>query len=412
MFFRLISSFVGVLVVCPPSALAIDFNIDTPAPAGATPTGPRMDRNSSIESDTGKDENDELGNAGKEDADELSAGLPDSQDGGFAPENNIMVQLPPLPDAFRPRIYETESFPVPVCLDSNVTFWKRIYRDTDVNQALVHDREDLSRIFARVDLPSSPRERKLAIAKAKDYYEQRLQRLAAKIGASTAGQALRFDPVETELLAAFRPADRNNQAIFAASTRLRFQSGLKTRFEGGVRRSLELLPSISAILESAGVPRDIVHLPHVESSYVRTARSKVGAVGLWQIMPETMRLLKGRSAVSRRMDPIISTQAAAKLLQMNYRQLGSWPLALTAYNHGTAGVSRAVRTTGSRDLCTIIERYQSRSFRFASSNFYAQFLAARHVALDKYRDLSVSSSHGRILRPLLAHAQREKTSTE
>jgi membrane-bound lytic murein transglycosylase D len=112
------------------------------------------------------------------------------------------------------------------------------------------------------------------------------------------------------------------------------------------------------------------------------------------------------------MDPIISTQAAAKLLQMNYRQLGSWPLALTAYNHGTAGVSRAVRATGSRDLCTIIERYQSRSFRFASSNFYAQFLAARHVALDKYRDLSVSSSHGRILRPLLAHAQREKTSTE
>ncbi len=412
MFFRLISSFVGVLVVCPPSALAIDFSIDISAPAGAGPAGPRMERNSTIEGDAGQDENEELGDADQDDADDANAGLSNAQGGGFAPENNPLVQLPPLPDTFRPRIYETENFPVPVCLDSNVTFWKRIYRDTDVNQALVHDREDLSRIFARIDLPSGPRERKLAIANAKEYYEQRLQRLAAKIGTNSAGQALRFDPVETELLAAFRPADRNNQAIFAASTRLRFQSGLKSRFEGGIRRSIELLPSITAILESAGVPRDIVHLPHVESSYVRTARSKVGAVGLWQLMPDTMRLLKGRAAVSRRMDPIVSTQAAAKLLQMNYRQLRSWPLALTAYNHGTAGVSRAVRATGSRDLCTIIERYQSRSFRFASSNFYAQFLAARHVALDKYRDLSVSSSHGRILRPLLAYAQREKTSTE
>jgi hypothetical protein len=133
MFFRLISSFVGVLVVCPPAALAIDFNIDIPAPAGATPAGPRMDRNSSIQSDADQDENEELGGTNQDDADDANAGLSNSQDGGLAPENNPLVQLPPLPDTFRPRIYETESFPVPVCLDSNVTFWKRIYRDTDVN---------------------------------------------------------------------------------------------------------------------------------------------------------------------------------------------------------------------------------------------------------------------------------------
>lgn len=407
MVLRFISSFLGVALICPPAALAIDFNIDMSGSAAAA-----GGRNAARESDAGQDDLDDPGNDGAENPDDASADLADPLDERFAPENNPMVQLPPLPEAFRPRIYETESFPVPVCLDSNVTFWKRIYRDVDVNEVLVHDREDLSRIFARIDLPSGLRERKFALANAKEFYEQRLQRLAAKIGASQAGQPLRLDTVEKDLLAAFSPKDRNNQAIFAASSRLRFQSGLKSRFEGGVRRSLELLPSITAILESAGVPRDIVHLPHVESSYVRTARSKVGAVGLWQIMPETMRLLKGGSAVSRRMDPIVSTQAAAKLLQMNYRQLQSWPLALTAYNHGLAGVNRAVRATGSRDLCTIIDRYQSRSFRFASSNFYAQFLAARHVALDKYRDLSLSSTHGRVLRPLLAHAQREKTSSE
>ena len=352
----------------------------------------------------------------------MGFGSSDEVDTGGVPTNPSQVNgssenamdMPPLPQGFQPRIYQTDKFPVPQCLDANVRFWKQIYRDVETTEGLIHDREDLSRVFGRFTLPTDRRRRKAEITRQYGFYQARLQRLAGQLARIERGEnpGVLLDAADRQLLGIFRPEDRRADRIFEVSGRLRIQSGLRSRFDGGVRRSIDLLPTITPILDSAGVPKDIVHLPHVESSYVRTARSKVGAVGLWQIMPATMRILMGPAAVGRRMDPVVSTRAAAKLLAQNYRILGSWPLALTAYNHGTAGVSRGVRATGSRDLCTIIERYQSRSFRFASSNFYAQFLAARHVALDKYRELSVSSSHRKVLRPLLAHALREKSSED
>ena len=54
----------------------------------------------------------------------------------------------------------------------------------------------------------------------------------------------------------------------------------------------------------------------------------------------------------------------------------TWPLALTAYNHGRAGMRRAVKTMGTTDIATLIEQYNGRYFGFASRNFYPTFLAA------------------------------------
>jgi membrane-bound lytic murein transglycosylase D len=119
-------------------------------------------------------------------------------------------------------------------------------------------------------------------------------------------------------------------------------------------------------------------------------------------MPGTMRMLMGSANISRRTDVRVATTAAAKLLAQNYAETKSWPLALTAYNHGLAGVMRAVRQTGSRDLCVIIDRYESPSFRFASSNFYAQFLAARRLALGHYIQLAKRKGSHRVLKEVLA----------
>ena len=60
--------------------------------------------------------------------------------------------------------------------------------------------------------------------------------------------------------------------------------------------------------------------------------------------------------------------------------LKSWPLAITAYNHGLGGIQRAVRRVGSKNLNTIIDKYRHRRFGFASKNFYAEFLAAVWVS--------------------------------
>jgi membrane-bound lytic murein transglycosylase D len=85
------------------------------------------------------------------------------------------------------------------------------------------------------------------------------------------------------------------------------------------------------------------------------------------------------NSVDERLDPHVSTRAAAQFMRQNYERLGSWPLAIKAYNHGPAGIARAIRETGTTDAATIIQRYRGPAYKFASRNFYPEFLAALHV---------------------------------
>ena len=294
-----------------------------------------------------------------------------------------------------------DTFPNPLCLNENVSFWKRVYAEVDVNEALIHDRDDLDKVYAVVRLGGNGVLRQQSTQMLKDHYRYVLVSLAEKLDSPRS-----WSSNEKAIAKLFRPSELSRSRLLQAAENIRVQQGLKSRFDAGVRRSLQYLPTIKPILRQQNLPLEIAFLPHVESSFVNHARSKVGAVGLWQLMPKTMQLLMGKKAVGRRTDPAIATEAAAKLLKQNFQATGSWPLALTAYNHGLGGVLRAVRHTSSSDLCQIIERYNSRSFKFASSNFYAQFLAARQIALQRYSELSKNKEVNRIVAPLIA--RREK----
>jgi membrane-bound lytic murein transglycosylase D len=81
----------------------------------------------------------------------------------------------------------------------------------------------------------------------------------------------------------------------------------------------------------------------------------------------------------------MATKAAARLLADNHSVVETWPLALTAYNHGLAGMRRAADLLRTTDIAEIIAKYQSRSFGFASRNFYAAFLAALSIDQDPER---------------------------
>jgi membrane-bound lytic murein transglycosylase D len=133
------------------------------------------------------------------------------------------------------------------------------------------------------------------------------------------------------------------------------------------------------ILRSHGVPEALAYLPHVESSFNTHAYSKFGAAGMWQFTRSTgKRFLTVDYVLDERRDPIVATHAAARLLKENHDKLGSWPLAITAYNHGAAGMQRAKARHG--DYPHIFTSYKGRTFKFASRNFYSEFLAARQVA--------------------------------
>ena len=83
--------------------------------------------------------------------------------------------------------------------------------------------------------------------------------------------------------------------------------------------------------------------------------------------------------VDERLDPAKATRAAARLLHDNYSALGSWPLAITAYNHGRGGMLRAQSEVGSSDITKVINEYRGPLFGYASMNFYSEFLAAVDV---------------------------------
>ncbi len=128
------------------------------------------------------------------------------------------------------------------------------------------------------------------------------------------------------------------------------------------------------------MPIELAILPHVESSYHPGAYSSAAATGMWQIVRSTaQRFMRVDYVVDQRLDPYAASNGAMELLEYNYNALGSWPLALTAYNHGANGIARAIRDVGSTDIGRIIADYKGPRFGFASRNFYPQFLAALHV---------------------------------
>ena len=161
---------------------------------------------------------------------------------------------------------------------------------------------------------------------------------------------------------------------------VRYQRGIKEKFRQGLVRSGRHLDRMKRVFQQHALPVELVFLPHVESSFDYRAYSKRGAAGQWQFMRGTGRqFMKINRSIDERLDPVRSTEAAAQLFQQNYKVLGSWPLAVTAFNHGQNGMRRAKKRFGD-DLVKITQQYRSRIFGFASKNFYSEFLAAVEVA--------------------------------
>ena len=91
--------------------------------------------------------------------------------------------------------------------------------------------------------------------------------------------------------------------------------------------------------------------------------------------------MPGKNKVDYRLDPFISAQGAARYLSYAYGKLHDWPSALTSYNHGIGGMRRAQNQMGT-DFMRIVDKYDGPAFGFASRNYYAQFLAAREIAVN------------------------------
>jgi len=267
------------------------------------------------------------------------------------------------------------ALPRPAGLEPDIRFWTRVFAEIPSQQALIHDNRRLDIIYDRIAVPDSgDRAGKRRVS------EQARKKYAAILRTLARGKRDGLTAEQARVLALW-PADVGNDELRRAAGRVRFQQGLADGFRAGLIRSGRWEAHILDSLRAADVPEALAALPHVESSYNPAARSHVGAAGLWQFTRSTgRRFMQIDHVIDERRDPYRSSEAAAALLQYNYSILKSWPLAITAYNHGVAGMRRAVRTTGSNDIETIVRQYKGRAFGFASRNFYVAFLAAHDVA--------------------------------
>lgn len=268
------------------------------------------------------------------------------------------------------------TIPRPEGIQPDVNFWIRVYTEVTTNEGLLHDERNLSVVYDTVKFGAgqSPKDRQRLVDDRRDRHIASLRRIIAALPTETGREALSTD--DKKILALWGP---NVSAILLkdATERIRFQLGQADRFKEGLIRSSTWETHIAETFANRGLPPQLAVLPHVESSFNAAAYSKVGAAGLWQFMRSTgRRYMRVDDAVDERLDPYRATEAAAQLLEYNYRVLGSWPLALTAYNHGAAGMRRAKETVGTDDFVKINRTYNSRSFGFASRNFFPSFLAA------------------------------------
>jgi membrane-bound lytic murein transglycosylase D len=265
-----------------------------------------------------------------------------------------------------------KNFPTPGELESDVAFWVRVYTEADTQSGFIHDANNLDAVYETLSLSGQRRADEAAINKAKTRYSKILMRLAN----GRDGQA-----AEDQRILALWGSNVSDQQLRAAADSLRFQRGQSDRFVAGLERSGEWLEYIREVLAEKNLPAELAALPHVESSFNPDAYSSAGAAGIWQFTRSTgRRYLHIDYVLDERMDPFTATQAATQLLTHNHQLTGSWPLALTAYNHGAAGVRRAKKELGTSDIDQIVRNYKGRAFGFASRNFYVSFLAALKVS--------------------------------
>ncbi len=289
------------------------------------------------------------------------------------------VDIDALPDAPLPRL--DPSFPVPGQLRTRVDFWKFVYAGVGTYELVIHDTRYMDKIYEVVAMPVRPvdwkaylRVRRATLERARAKYRAILVRLA------TAAPKTRLSDEEERVRALLADLPGGPAKYREAARRIHGQAGMRDRFVEALEVSEAYLPEMERIFRERNLPIELTRLPFVESGFNPHASSKARAVGVWQFIKPTARrfgLVTRRTDLRR--DVTASTIAAAKLLSYNYRETGSWPLALMAYHHGLAGIKRAVRVTGTTDVDTIVRTYNGRRFKYASRNYYAQFVAVNEL---------------------------------
>src|SRR5262249_29394253 len=211
----------------------------------------------------------------------------------------VLLQLIVLTLAANARA-SGDAFPRPATLEPQVRFWRSVFGDYSKHQIVVHDTEDLDKIYRVLDF------RPYADGEMNDVQLERLERAAMDdaieevrstlLRLATMGPAIDgLTPEERGIRSLFGP-DPSPEAFLEAADekRIRCQRGLRERFGEGLHTAGRYFPAMERIFQEHDLPVELTRLPLIESCFDVRAYSKVGAAGIWQFMPKTGRLYKLR----------------------------------------------------------------------------------------------------------------------
>lgn len=265
-------------------------------------------------------------------------------------------------------------FPRPAVIEPNVRFWVDVFASYSERDFIIVDRDQVWRVYQVLHLPGDGTPTRTEIDAVNDYLKSKYTEILNRLASGQ--QPVDLD--EHRVAALFK--DQSSSAYSAAAQNLRVQEGMREQFREGLLRSRYYRSRMEQIFIGAGIPPELIALAEVESGFYNRAHSNAGAVGIWQFTRGTGRqFMRITRYHDDRLDPETETQAAAELLRSNYLTFGSWPLAITAYDYGSAGMTEAAEIYAG-DFERIIRNYEGPHFGFASKNYYAEFLAALQIS--------------------------------
>lgn len=146
-------------------------------------------------------------------------------------------------------------------------------------------------------------------------------------------------------------------------------------------------PIFEDAIRSKGLPQELKYLSIIESNLNPNAKSKSGAVGLWQFMYRTAEVydLEMNGTVDERRDPHKSTDAALSYLAYLYDQFDDWTLAIAAYNCGPGNMRKAIRKAGSKDFWKLRpflpKETQAYVPKFIAASYFMNYYHAHDISI-------------------------------
>lgn len=290
----------------------------------------------------------------------------------------------------------SDEFHIHPYFENNVRFWFSIYTQFSSKQVIIHDKEDLSIVYNTLDFSELHNSNVNRYAKAKLQadlsleYSQKVKSILSNLHKDKSELSEEEKGILIAIEKSIKVPDsaRAKKKLFRRlSQNIRTQTGQRDMVFNAILRSLPYLPFLERQLKNFDIPKELLSISFIESSFNYKAESYAGAKGAWQFMPSTSRYFmpKITRSVDYRSNVVISSLAAFHLLKQNKQIVKRWDLAIPAYNFGPTKIQRfRMKYKGTTTLPIFIQENEDKAIGFASTNYYSEFIALSHALA--YRD--------------------------